>query len=451
MRFSLKLQKLRKENNLSQELLAEKLNMSRQAISKWESGISYPDMSTMINICKVLNCNIEDLLDDDVIGNNSSSKSDKFNINKYIKEMLNFITKSYNMFWSMKFIDKIRCLIEIGFIILVIFLLYLIVWQLLDISIMQLFRSLPDPLSFFFYRIFKMFYILFTCVIGAIITIHLFKIRYLDYYVTVEDSNASNKTIEKSIEEKTNTKRQEKIIIRDPKHTTYNFFDLLARIVHSILKIFTLFILIPLIISFITLFIILTLSILWIKYGNIFIGIIICSIGGLLVNYIFIEFFCSFIFNKKSHLKRLFIMFISGLVIVGIGFGITLNELSKFDYTNKIENTTLTLKMEDNLLFNSLLDEDYKDIIIDNSIDNILINIDYEYNTIPILRKYNGVYHINLEYPDYNIKDILNDIKDKKIHNGDYYYKVNSITISESNYNKIKENINKYNEYFYGE
>ena len=35
-----KLKELRKENKLSQEQLAEKLNISRQAISKWESGVS---------------------------------------------------------------------------------------------------------------------------------------------------------------------------------------------------------------------------------------------------------------------------------------------------------------------------------------------------------------------------------------------------------------------------
>ena len=97
MKFSEKLTKLRKDNNLSQEALAEKLNMSRQAISKWESGNSYPDMSTMINICKVLNCTLEDLLDDDAIGTNSFEKNDKVNINKWIKDLLDFITKNkYN-------------------------------------------------------------------------------------------------------------------------------------------------------------------------------------------------------------------------------------------------------------------------------------------------------------------------------------------------------------------
>ena len=46
MKFGEKLQKLRKENGLSQEQLAEKLNVSRQAISKWEMG-TIPDMENV--------------------------------------------------------------------------------------------------------------------------------------------------------------------------------------------------------------------------------------------------------------------------------------------------------------------------------------------------------------------------------------------------------------------
>lgn len=41
MRFCDKLPKLRKENNLSQEQLADRLGVSRQAVSKWESGESH--------------------------------------------------------------------------------------------------------------------------------------------------------------------------------------------------------------------------------------------------------------------------------------------------------------------------------------------------------------------------------------------------------------------------
>lgn len=64
MRFSEKLPKLRKNNNLSQEQLAEQLGVSRQAVSKWEAGNSYPDMEKMLQMCQILNCHLEDLMDD---------------------------------------------------------------------------------------------------------------------------------------------------------------------------------------------------------------------------------------------------------------------------------------------------------------------------------------------------------------------------------------------------
>ena len=43
MSLSENLQNLRKIKNMSQEELAEKLNVSRQAVSKWESGNGYPE------------------------------------------------------------------------------------------------------------------------------------------------------------------------------------------------------------------------------------------------------------------------------------------------------------------------------------------------------------------------------------------------------------------------
>ena len=92
MKFCDKLAKLRKENNLSQEQFADKMNVSRQAVSKWESGSSYPDMDKILTMCKILNCKLDDLLDDGVIGNNYSNK--KVNINDYIKDFFEFITKT---------------------------------------------------------------------------------------------------------------------------------------------------------------------------------------------------------------------------------------------------------------------------------------------------------------------------------------------------------------------
>lgn len=58
MKFSDKLAQLRKANILSQKQLTNKLDVSRQSVSKWESGDTYLDMSKIIQICEVLNCKL---------------------------------------------------------------------------------------------------------------------------------------------------------------------------------------------------------------------------------------------------------------------------------------------------------------------------------------------------------------------------------------------------------
>jgi len=52
MNLNEKITKLRKQKGLSQEALAEKLSVSRQAISKWETGESLPDMDNIAFLCK---------------------------------------------------------------------------------------------------------------------------------------------------------------------------------------------------------------------------------------------------------------------------------------------------------------------------------------------------------------------------------------------------------------
>lgn len=62
MEFSEKIQKLRNKNNLTQESLAEKLYVSRTAVSKWESGKGYPNIETLKDIAKLFNITIDELL-----------------------------------------------------------------------------------------------------------------------------------------------------------------------------------------------------------------------------------------------------------------------------------------------------------------------------------------------------------------------------------------------------
>jgi len=65
MNLKEKLIKLRKDNNLTQDELAEKLYISRQTVSNWENGRTYPDIETLILISNKFNISLDDLLKTD--------------------------------------------------------------------------------------------------------------------------------------------------------------------------------------------------------------------------------------------------------------------------------------------------------------------------------------------------------------------------------------------------
>ncbi len=64
MTFGQKLKKLRNELNITQKDLAEKLNVTFQTVSKWESGINEPDLNTLKELSKIFNVSIDSLLSD---------------------------------------------------------------------------------------------------------------------------------------------------------------------------------------------------------------------------------------------------------------------------------------------------------------------------------------------------------------------------------------------------
>ena len=57
----------RKKYNLTQSELAEKLGITDRAVSKWERGINLPDASIMIDLCKILNITVNELLSGEII------------------------------------------------------------------------------------------------------------------------------------------------------------------------------------------------------------------------------------------------------------------------------------------------------------------------------------------------------------------------------------------------
>jgi transcriptional regulator with XRE-family HTH domain len=80
MDIGLKIKQLREENGLSQDRLAEKLHVTRQAVSKWESGKGCPDIENIIGISDVFGVSLDELVknskgvEDKIVTDSSSKK-----------------------------------------------------------------------------------------------------------------------------------------------------------------------------------------------------------------------------------------------------------------------------------------------------------------------------------------------------------------------------------------
>lgn len=85
MKFGDNLRNLRKKKKLSQEELAEKMRVSRQSVSKWETGDAYPEMNNILSLCHIFHCNISDLVNDSIIDLDSLDDEIKMNIVKLKK------------------------------------------------------------------------------------------------------------------------------------------------------------------------------------------------------------------------------------------------------------------------------------------------------------------------------------------------------------------------------
>ena len=66
MSFADRLKEARRISGLSQEDLAEQLDVSRQAVGKWEQGQSYPEVEKLIALCAVLNTSMDTLMADEL-------------------------------------------------------------------------------------------------------------------------------------------------------------------------------------------------------------------------------------------------------------------------------------------------------------------------------------------------------------------------------------------------
>lgn len=127
MKFGENLQNLRKAKKMSQEKLAEKVNVSRQSVSKWERGESYPSMNNIMTLCDIFHCKLNDLVHEQITDFNLLDEEIKMSVVKFEKEKQNQMKGLSKAIYILARIGKIITTISIPIIILcMIFLPYLI-------------------------------------------------------------------------------------------------------------------------------------------------------------------------------------------------------------------------------------------------------------------------------------------------------------------------------------
>ena len=128
-----KIMTMRNEKNLSQEQLAEKLNVTRQTISNWENGKFYPDIDSLVNLSKFFNVSLDDLL----------SYDDK--VLDYLKDSTDIVKSNKNILYA----------VLLNILLIIAFIIVGIIFNESASIIIIIFTVSIIRFSFLFYQIIK--------------------------------------------------------------------------------------------------------------------------------------------------------------------------------------------------------------------------------------------------------------------------------------------------------
>lgn len=453
MKLGDNLKRLRRDNNMSQEQLAEMLNVSRQSVSKWESDISYPEMEKMLQICKIFNINIDELLNQDIKEVNSTKES-KNNINNFIDSALSYVTKTVDVFSSMKFKEKIKCIFEQLILTFILVIIFLILGSILHVALENIVKSfsLYNQVMDVMFAI----YLVLSLLISSIIILHIFKIRYLDYYEVINNVDTKEYEVRVNDNDISNTnkilleKKKEKIIIRDESDSKYGFISNLFKIFLFSIKVLVVFLLMGLTLSLIIQIILFVISFLFIKTGVSFIGFIISLISLITLNIVFIIMSYNFIISHKNKLRKLSIISLISIIVLGLGIGIFITSLKDFEIIEQYNprtyiTETINIDMTDDIRFDNYYDIEFEESDIDN-IEVILSYNKYSKVKLEHFRSSSSKNEYTINFIDnYNnkySKELISMINNKKIYI-DYGYTM-KVRTNKTNIDKIIDNQKKY-------
>lgn len=461
MKFCEKLQKLRKEKGYSQEQLADLLDVSRQSVSKWESGTTYPEMDKLLSLCKIFNVSLDELTNDEITDKNIMDKK-KNNFSNIFYAILDMINKSIEMFKNMSKKELAKCITEL-IILFLILLVLKIPFNYINASVRDIFINFSpkafDILNSIWLFLSNVIYL----ILFVTIFIFVYKSRFLDKYngVVKTKEKVNKEESEEKTEEPELTKKEIKVVEKEEKHS-FVIFDVLGRLFTIFIKICLFFILMLVLLFFIILVIGTTLSLIAEFIGIHFIGVFIALLGATVVLGIITELLIRFLLSSTIPFKRMFWVFMSSIIVFGIGCATATYEFTRVEYIDelpinaKLENEEYVFDMQDNLVVSigGYYDLEYVDD--DTLTDQIKVNVEYYEDylsmNVEIFNKYLNAYSYVPWNKTMNYLDLLkDDLKDKVLYNYDGLSNAKiTITTSSSNIETLKNNTileqNKYEE-----
>ena len=449
MNFASNLQKLRKKENMSQEALAEKLDVTRQSVSKWESGATYPEMDKLIAICKIFNIDMDTLVNGDASNSELKDKETTINTKDILDKFNTLMKKIVCLFESMSFKEIIEFLVTVFLLILIILVGTIpkdIIENLIGTNLLYGITYVGPTLNTIFRLIVDILYSVFSIVIF----VYVLKIKYLDRIKIKEDTDKEivEKVKEKRVEE------VEKVIIKDSSNSN-SLTRLLAKIIIYIIKFFVvLFIFAPLI-CIVVLAVMLGFEVLFVIKGLPLIGVLLWTIAGIIISALCFEVPLNFVINHKNNYKRVMITLLISLIIIIIGSIIFAFEFFSLTYVDSLPKDVNTKEIRETLPMASdfkTIGYYYNDIeyVVDDSLtDKVEVDVtyyDYLINNNIEIEVHNNNLLVYMDSPkEFSFKDALDkvsdDIKEGKIYNYDKLneYKV-TIKTSSNNINIIKNN-----------
>lgn len=354
MKFSEKLQKLRKEHKLSQEQLADQLDVSRQAVSKWESGQTYPEMDKLLSLCKIFQCSLDDLTNDD-IKEISKHEKNQSTISNGIQEVLDVLSRSVVLFESLSFKKKMKTILELIILILILCCFQIPVDYVHYLG-EEIFLSFGKTIGNILCPIWNFVLYISYLIFIFICFYYLYKKLFLERLenrkeeehedIPLEDISLEEKkepvVIEHSIEKEkiSNTKIKKEVRQSELKEEISISSIVLKKLISLValfVKFFLLCFIIPFLFFFVLLIVFSIIDIYLILFEHVyFFGILPIIISGIIISYLIIRILFNIIVDRKNQVASIFRIFMISLIMLGIGAGVSVLEFSMVDFESEV-------------------------------------------------------------------------------------------------------------------